>query len=263
MENGEKLVFRGYILPLCVRLSLPQSNQELFLPNGGQKLADLALHVTNGNVTCVLDINYAPPEMNNLEGWRNSIITRIEAIIDSVGFVDGGWHAVEIEDVFVTSSGLLHAFQNSLKSLKQDYSPNDFQKKCTLTMALTRGENGPYFQRALAELGKSIRFQFDSPVHAYRAIEFISQIYANQNNLKTQKDKPKVWAHMSSDLELDDDFIKKTIKIHSDPIRHGEIRNFTEDERTMLFDAAWTVVRKYVDKHADVAMQVNGSPIKL
>lgn len=262
MKNGEKLVFRGYILPLNASLSLPQSSQELFLPNGEQKLADLALHVTNGNVTCALDIHYAPPEINNLEGWRNSIVTRIEAIIDSVGFVDGGWYAIEIEDVFVASSGLLHVFQNSLKSLKQGYSPNDFHKECIRTMALTRGEYGPYLQRALAELGKSIRFQFDSPVHAYRAIEFISQIYAIQNNLNTQKDKSKVWASMSSDLELGDDFIKKTIKVHSDPIRHGEIRNFTEDERTMLFDAAWTIARKYVDKYADEALQMAGSPIK-
>jgi len=262
METGEKLVFRGYTLPLSARLSLPQSSQELFLPNSEQKFADLTLHITNGNVTCILDIHYAPPEINNLEGWRNTIATRIEAITDSVGFVDGGWYAIEIEDVFINSSGLLHVFQNSLKSLKQKYSSNGFHEECIQTMALTRGKYGPYFQRALAELGKSIRFQFDSPVHAYRAIEFISQIYALQNNLNTKKDKRKVWDYLSNDLKLGDDFIKKTIKIYSDPIRHGEIRSFSENERTLLFDAAWMIVRKYVDKYAIEALQLVGSPIK-
>lgn len=261
MPPLETLIFRGYILPLNTKLTLPTTNQELFLPSSDKKLADLVIHINSGAITCILDIHHLPDEIKNLEGWRNTIAPRIEAITDVIGFVDGGWYAVELEDVLVSSSKHLYPFHNSLSLLKETNPSDTFHYRCVKAMALTRGEYGPYFQRALAELGKSIRHQFDSPVHAYRAIEFISQIYALKNNLITHKNKSRVWEMMTEDLNLEEEFIKKTIKIHSDPIRHGEIRNFTEEERATLFESAWIVIRKYVDKHASKALQELGSPL--
>lgn len=258
--EGEKLIISGYTLPLSSNLTIPPTSQELFIPNGGEKLGDLSLSVHAGRLVCTVNI-MATIEGMTFEGWRNTILVRIEAIVDSVGFVDGGWFGVELESAFLVSTDQLFIFQNSLRSLKQDMDSQQFWEQCGRTMALTRGEGGPYFQRALAELSKSIRYPFDAPVHAYRALEFLRQVYVITYNLTSGNQKKESWQRMTNDLGLDAGFISENIKTAADPIRHGEIQNFTAEERTELFDAAWFVVRRYVEKYADAAIAEGGSPL--
>ena len=137
-----------------------------------------------------------------------------------------------------------------------------FWNQCDRTMALTRGEGGPYFQRALAELSKSVRYPFDAPVHAYRAIEFLRQVYVVTFNLTSRNQKKESWKRLTEDLNLDPDLISEKIKSPADPIRHGEIQNFTAEEREELFDSAWFILRQYVDKYADAAISEGGSPLR-
>lgn len=259
--TGEKLIFTGYTLPLSSNLTIPPTTQELFVPNGGEKIGDLILLIHDGRLTCTIDIMSTIDGMT-FEGWRNSILVRIEAVVDSIGFVDGGWFGVELESSFLVSTNQLFLFQNSLRSLKQNLDHQQFWEQCDRTMALTRGEGGPYFQRALAELSKSIRYPFDAPVHAYRAIEFLRQVYVITFNLTSRNQKKESWQRMTDDLDLDPNLISEKIKMAADPIRHGEILNFTAEERTELFDAAWFVLRQYVDKYSDAAIAVGGSPLR-
>lgn len=243
MQN--KLIFLGCIHPKRVAITIAKTHQDLYLASG-KNIGKFSVEVNASDLTAVLELE--EPNDQNYETWGNSLLPRISAIIDTFGFLTGGGYEVELTKVIDINKGEVFSFPTYLNILPRCNSQNELEDKFFLILELLKNKEGAYFQSCLSELRKSLRFPFESAVHAFKAIEAIRQIYGARNNLDPKKQRDKAWEILRSNLGIEKSEISEKIQIYSDPIRHGEIREFTQDERTEILQAAWNIVHLYVDK---------------
>ena len=224
---------------------IPESTQELYRM-GGEKIGSLSIQIKASDITAVLEVQQDP--FGEYESWGNTLLPRIEAVVDAYGFLTGGGYGVELTKLVDTEKGVVFEFPTYLNILPRAESYEELYNKFKLVYELTRHEEGAYFQKCLAELRKSLRYPYDSPVHCFKAVEAIRQIYGRRLNLDPKNERNKAWNALRQDLNIEKSTIQEKIQKHSDPIRHGEIREFSQEERTELLKETWKVVHLYVEK---------------
>ncbi len=244
----KKIFIFGVVRPRRANVFVPEVTQDLY-HFGGERIGSFSVQVKASEITAVLEVENNP--FDEYESCGNSLLPRIEAIIDAYGFLTGGGYGVELTKLVDSGKGVVFEFPTYLNILPRVESFNDLESKFKLVFELTRYEEGAYFQKCLAEMRKALRYPYESPVHCFKAVEAIRQIYGRRLNLDAKNNRSKAWNALREDLSIEKSTIQEKIQKYSDPIRHGEIQEFSQEERTELLRETWKIVHLYVEKTSE------------
>jgi len=240
-----KIIFSGYVHPQRAKVSVPAVTQDIEIAGSDRSIGLFTVEIENSQITAILETKNTSIDV---ETWRNSLQSRIEILVDTYGFLNGGGYEVEIVKVINVNVNEVTVYPTHFENYQQVNSNKEFIDKFALIYKISQHESGVYFQKSLAELRKAVRYPFESPFHAYRSIEFLRQIYGDRNNLDPQKKRLEAWTILREDLDIDKKLISENIKFFSDPIRHGEIRGFDEVDRVRMLKTAWKIVNLFIER---------------
>jgi hypothetical protein len=241
----KELIFSGVVHPERAQVSIPETTQYLD-DLDGNNIGKFTIAISVSQITAHLSTT---KEDIDLFTWRNSLQPRIEVLVDSYGFLVGCGYEIEIIKAYDVQAKKDHIFGVNIETLPTCESKEELLRRYLLLLSLSKGMEGGYIQRCLADLRQAIRNPFDSSLYCFRAVESIRQIYCYRQNIDPEKQRSKSWQILREDLDLDESLIQNNIQKYAKVIRHGGLSQFTQEERTQMLGTTWNIVHKYIDKY--------------
>ena len=241
--------FVGIVHPERAAVTISEITQDLSLADG-VNLGRLTLKISASQLNAILETALHDVDIVTL---RNSLLPRIESLVDNLGFNLGCGYQVEIVQAINAHTGDVTVFGVGLEFLQGRFDLEELQIRFKKIAFLCKEIEGVYFQRTLALLRNAIRSPFETGLYCFMAIESLRNIYCLQSDLDPEKDKAKSWNLLRNDLSVTKEFIEQNIKAYADVIRHGGIRPFTELERITVLKSTWELIEKYINKHGAIS----------
>lgn len=223
--------FWGHIHPerTDVQLSLP----ELSFGPGPSELTTVQICVAKSQIS--LRVDGEPPF--DLDTLRNVLTSIVTAGVDSLGFANGCGYTVEI----VGCHGYLgqRIFGVGIPLL-QKLTPNvedEVARILPLVINDPEGKQRP-LRRALTEFRHAILEPDDTPFHCFRAVEAL-MYYFDRNPRRGREPLCKA-------LQIDNDWLTKTLEVPAGEIRHGKVVPVSESDRARSFRAAKEIISRFI-----------------
>jgi hypothetical protein len=157
-----------------------------------------------------------------------------QAVLGALGFAPGTGYSVEFLQA-VDESGTPQVLGARPGNLGFD----DWQPVFETASELAKGD--ARFRLALRDYARAMTQALDCAHYCYRAVEAIRSAFG---------EGASGWKGMHSALSTDESAIRQTLKVHADPIRHGDWLAFeptTAPERNEMLQVTRDVLLKYLD----------------
>lgn len=233
----QEYIFKGRVLPVRATLSLGEIQMQV-TEGENSTPADVAVSIYCNEVT----IYYNTTEEVNIYDLRNICLNLVNGIIAAVGYYSGiGW-SLEITQVLNRKLNINEVYGADIPCLskRNDIGKfNEFWEKLSSASSKER----VYIDRCFSDLKLAITHPLDTPFYCYRAIESLRHLCAIRYGLSKESDQ---WQKLSelSGKTWDD---TKHIKDFANDARHGNHKNFTDNQRESFFTVTWDLVDGFLD----------------
>lgn len=195
-------------------------------------------------------LNQVAVQIHSTREWdildlRNIVKTFLLNQLAAVGYLKGYAYDLEVTRVFAPGLSIDYVFGIDIPCLAQRGKAVDLNTALPGIIRKASGPDGIFINRCLNDLALSMKHADDTAFYCYRAIESLKRHCAIRAELQSAN-AAKQWEkfrQIAGCNRASIDFVKS----YADPLRHGDPRDLTSDERGMIFKKTWDIVENYLD----------------
>jgi len=201
---------------------------------------DMELFIHGSHVLVDVD---APEEVDNLATLRNAVQSSVSSVTDPLAFILGQHVDVEVF-ACITPSGYKRVF-----GVKHDYISDKIDQEKEIRNWFSKIMNAyqtgasPFIQRCFTDFRLAMNHPEDTGFYCYRAVESLRQFFKDGSN----SDDDESWEELRGAISFDRDTIEEDIKAYADPRRHGEPFSITGEERQLVLETTWEIIREFIE----------------
>lgn len=237
-------IFQGRVLP--ERAQLTMDIRKIGIRTQNQDWI-LSVSIILNQITVFLDA-----DSDDIFTLRNFVHDFLSAQLSVTGFTHGHYYDVEITRVVTPDQRCDYVFGIEMpcislrrESLVPSMSPE------ALGM-LTLATHGHFLRRFFTDFTLAMKNAIDTPFYCYRSIEALRQHCAACNYQQTGKaDKAKQWELFKQRSETSKEDILQITEASHD-VRHGGIKDITDEQRQVLLTRTWEIAERYFRKLLEI-----------
>lgn len=178
-------------------------------------------------------------KVDNIFTLKNYVEDAIRLQVDTLGYTLSCGYDIEITSMIDSLGHPPTIFGVNFDNIEEfkKKRPKNFIEM----MKLFSDKKGNYLRLCLSDLREAIRNPKDAGFFCYRAIESLTQFFANQYGLK----KEKTWEKFREDVGIDQIQINY-IRDFAAPVRHGGSVYISPEDRKKILNLTWDIVDKYI-----------------
>lgn len=188
-------------------------------------------------------------KVENIFTLRNIVQSRIEPMIDALSFLTGRPYIVTLEYVSFPD-GTSRTLSPGARIITEFYDSENQEQLAQLLFDAMNTVGGDYLELALSDFAQSLFTPEETPFHCQRALESIRHYFSQEFGIEDSDDLEK-WDKMWEELDYDNGQIMTTIVPKARDRRHGRAINVDSDERKVMFQETWIVIRKFAEYLTD------------
>jgi hypothetical protein len=182
----------------------------------------------------------------DVETFKNDVLSIVQGILDSVGFHLGAALSAELTGGFVAPNVLIQRTLTWPEAANRSPDAPPWVDAKTLAPFVNASTIEPQLRRALADLNLALARPDDTAFYAYRAVECVRQYFAQRDGLTEKKDLVKSWQVLRDTLGFTEEELTELGKTATTP-RHGGLTPISATERLAAILLARRVVSAFVD----------------
>lgn len=229
--------FTGKVLPERASVNLTEftlPEVEFKEQKDGRSIGKITISISHSQVSVHVE---GVEDSIDIFSLKQTIENLVRGTVDLIGYKNGCSYDLEITQA-TDEKGHQEVFGVQFF----DETPEDGRKLPYIDL-LYMTLKDTYFRNAIEDLRKAGRYPFDTPFHAYRAVEDVRQFFVNTFRIT---DKGKSWIRMKGDLRIGDEWITP-LKNAADPGRHGEAKSITTEQRRDYLKRAFRVIDRFCE----------------
>ena len=235
----KKYVLTGKLRPenqIKHSLSVPKAKVTLFMDNENNFEFELEFEIKESIITANVYTEMDIPSPQIIRQYVNYVISHHT---DAYGFLEGRW--LEVELTQMVGDEKTYNFDTLEEGLNKSKSGLPI-KNLNEIIPLLDHEKNELLRRALKDFRHAIKYQQDTAVYCYRAIEDLMQFFAKNN---TNDERRKAWNKLNSSLNIAKSFVDKVADFALDP-RHGRPKKISYKERIQILTISRNIIARFI-----------------
>ena len=235
-EELIQYTFFGKVFP--ERANVHISTVELILSNSGAGISGkLKISIQVSQITAVFSTN---SKVENIFTLKNIIEDAIRLEVDILGYLFGCGYDIEVTTMVDSEGNEPVIFGIGIWELEnqKDKRPKNINE----IFPLFSDHRGDYLRRCFGDIREAIRVPKDTGFFCYRAIETIRQYFLKEKNSRSERES---WEQLREDLKIQRSQID-FVKSFADPIRHGDVKYISAEERSKVLTDTWDIIDRFV-----------------
>ncbi|MDD2357479.1 MAG: hypothetical protein PHX13_06190 [Thiovulaceae bacterium] len=236
--QDESFYFQGIILPeraqLTFSFEMDFSTKDILEP------MRMKVNIINNQLAVWIDSSLHW----NIFDLKNIVNNLVKSHLNMLGYLKGYAYDLEITRVINRRKQIDYVFGIEIPCLEERGKDVNLEIEIPYLREKISGEIGKYINRCLNDLVSAMKHADDTGFYCYRAIESLKHHCSVIQNI-SKGNKSDQWKKFREISNTSFEDIKK-LKIAADPLRHGEPKDMTSDDRAILFLTTWTIVDNYL-----------------
>ena len=233
-------IFKGLILPERAQLSIGPLKTRL-KPFLKEEEIEVELNIVLNQITVWVftDNDY------DVFDLRNIVRAFVNNVCSWFALIKGYAYEVEIRQVLNYEKKIDCVFGIDLPCITNRHSDSEINLMLLMLdklMKKSSGENGIYIQRCITDLRLALSNTEDTPFYCFRSIESLKHYCKYEYGIEDEKEQWKKIIEITGFNKTYIDDIRKM----AFPQRHGDVINFTSDDRVKMLSKTWDVVEKFL-----------------
>ena len=248
MSSQESFAFFGRIHPerMGLRLQGMQLNHRSELGN-----ADLEIFIHESQV--LVDVK-TPEPPQNIHTLRNAVRDGVASLTDPMSFLLGKHIDVEIIAV-ITPDGRKKVFGVEYEYISERFDDEEIEDWFQKVLHTYTTDSSPYVQRCMTDFKLAMEHPEDTGFYCFRAVESLRQYFK-----EIESDDSTSWERLREAIGVERETIEEDLQSYSKARRHGEPFTITAEERKLVLETTWNIIREflnYADDELEQTMTVN------
>lgn len=236
----EPYLFQGRVLPERAPITL-QFQAEISLVASGARLKIEVSIVLNQLMAWAFT-----DQVWDILDLKNNVASVIQHHLAMVSFLRGMAYDFEVSRVSNRNRNVDYVFGIDIPCLAEVRAQRNIQADMRTLAAKSSGIHGVFLERCFTDLVLSMRHADDTGFYCYRAIEALRNHCAAVHGVQSGN-RSAEWAKFREVSGQAEDTIRLVAEA-AKPLRHGNVRDITNQERGNLFQTTWAIVEAYLDK---------------
>lgn len=232
LQHAAGWIFCGRVYPERANINIDQISFKARYENTEIKI-DFKIEASQIKIRLSGEIQQISPAT-----LKNITQTFSQNILDILGSTLGCGYEVEITTGVDSDQMLVFGVQESALAEEMLRDPAiEFSRLMNVVFS-SSDENSFQLRRSLGDLRQAIRFPEDTAFHCFRAVEALTYCFGRNNS--------KGMDPLCKALNIDRDFILKTLEIPGGAVRHGKMVPMSGEARNLAFRSSAQIIKRYV-----------------
>lgn len=235
MPTKNTYAFFGRIYPERADVRIPEINLQ-----HTSQFGSFEMHIFAHGSQLLVEVEMED-KIENIHTFKNLVHRGASSLTDTLAFLMGRHVTVEILAV-ITPSGEKRVFGVVYPYIDEKIKYEDVQEEWLPKItSVYQTEASPYLQRCFTDYRLAMEHAEDTGFYCFRAVETLRQFFNKED------DDSDSWEKLRKSIDIERDIIEENIQIYSEKRRHGDVYTITGDERQLVLETTWKIIKKFIE----------------